>query len=173
MAISLAHQDILETSSSGIILTIDGLKKGLEGNIARAFARRWPEAFEELVYAIPYPLPIGRTALVELDVDSGSPFRYILVASTLHHLGVLSDETKKSVMRSALSEAIGLATRRGCTTLATPVLTGGWRISFQEALSNMLSVAGNLTNRSSSLELLICIRDAKEMDEAQKLLMHK
>ncbi len=59
MPICLVYGDVFDAVADGLLLTIDGAKKGMEGNVARAYARRWPDAFEEIEYEIPYPLPLA------------------------------------------------------------------------------------------------------------------
>lgn len=39
MAIELINGDLLEVKADAVLLTIDGSKPGMEGNIARQFAR--------------------------------------------------------------------------------------------------------------------------------------
>ena len=58
MTMSVVNRNILDSSAEAIILTIDGAKKGMEGNIARAFAKKYPNAWELLEYEITYPIPI-------------------------------------------------------------------------------------------------------------------
>ena len=107
MAVQILKGNALDARADALVLTIDGARRGMEGNIARAFARRWPEVFEEIEEQIHYPVPLGRT--VAINPESDCPFRTILLASTLHHLDVLSDKQKSSIIASALSGAINLA----------------------------------------------------------------
>jgi len=164
MPICLVHGDVLDAVADGLLLTIDGAKKGMEGSVARAYARRWPDAFEEIEYEIPSPLPLGRT--VATHPESESPFPLVLIASTLNHIDVLTDLQKSGIVRSALHDAIVIAQRRGVRRLATPVMTGGWRLPFAAALDAMFAVAMSLTQVDSSFTLEIHIRDPHDMKSA-------
>ena len=52
-ALELISGDLLEVKSDAVLLTIDGVKPGMEGNIARQFARRFPEDWQYLQRDIP------------------------------------------------------------------------------------------------------------------------
>jgi O-acetyl-ADP-ribose deacetylase (regulator of RNase III) len=153
----LIHGDILDATADGLILTIDGAHKGMEGNLARAYARRWPDAYEEVAYEIPYPLALGRT--IAAFPDAENPFRLVLVASTLHHADILDEGQKAAVVSNALREAIALAQRHRVQRLATAVMSGGWRLPFISALNVMLTVARPLSMQKLGMKLEIYIRD--------------
>ncbi|MES9831906.1 MAG: hypothetical protein ABW139_06645 [Candidatus Thiodiazotropha sp. DIVDIV] len=48
MSIELIHGNLLQGSDDAIILANNGAAKGLEGNIARRFAQKYPDAWEEI-----------------------------------------------------------------------------------------------------------------------------
>lgn len=137
MALELVTGNVLDARADALLLTIDGAKRGMEGNIARQFARRWPDDWEDMQRDVRYPVPIGRTVAVPWDGDC--PWRLILFASTLHHLDVLDDRQKRSVIRTSLTEALQLCVRHHATTLAMALLQGGWRLSAENALQEMRS----------------------------------
>ena len=143
MALELVSGDVLDVHTDAVLLTIDGRKPGMEGNIARQFARRFPEDWLYLQRDVRYPVPIGRSVIVPWDGDC--PWSHILFASTLHHLDVLEEYEKLRVIRLALTEALQLCVRHGISSLSTAVLQGGWRLSPEAALSEMES-----TYRSAS-----------------------
>lgn len=152
MKFELITGDVFDTQADALLLTIDGTKRGMEGNIARQFARRWPDDWEDMQRDVRYPVPIGRTVAVPWDGDC--PWRLILFASTLHHLDVLDDRQKRSVIRTSLTEALQLCVRHQATKLATLLLQGGWRLSAEDALREMRStyhVAG-----CPQVRLLVC-----------------
>lgn len=171
MGIRIQLGNVLDAHADALLLTIDGARKGLEGNIARAFDHRWPDAFEEVVEQIAYPLPLGRAVLTRAETDC--PFQAVLFASTLHHLDVFSEGEKARVTAMALQEAIGLARRYGLRSLASVVLTGGWRLPFAAALGTMLSTASFLTHGEAALELLICVRSEAEYASAMAVAGNK
>ncbi len=134
--LELIQGDVLSSGADAVILTIDGAKRGMEGNIARAFARRWPDAWMEIEDEIKYPIPLGRTVAMRPENDSG--FSVVLIASTLHHLDALTDDRKAGIVRSALSEAIQLAMRHRVRRVAVATMTGGWRLELPLALEAMM-----------------------------------
>lgn len=142
MNIQFINNNIFSGKEQAIILTIDGLAQGMEGNIARAFARLYPECWEELNFDIEYPIPLGQSRLYEIDKDlaedENSPYRYVLLASTLHHLETLDNQQKIQVISQALTSALSLATQKSIKQLATAVLSGGWRLPEMDALHAMV-----------------------------------
>ncbi len=48
MSIQLIHHSIFTGQEKAVLLTVDGAANGMEGNIARTFARLYPECWEEL-----------------------------------------------------------------------------------------------------------------------------
>ncbi len=135
MVFEVITGDVLDINANALLLTIDGAKAGMEGNIARQFARRWPDDWQVIQRDVRYPIPIGRTVAVPWEGDC--PWRLILFASTLHHVDVLDDQQKRSVIRSALTEALRHCARLQVGSLAMAVMRGGWRMSDVEALQQM------------------------------------
>lgn len=135
MGLEVIHGDVLNSSAEALLLTIDGTKQGMEGNIARQFAKLFPEDWTYLLRDIKYPVPIGRTVAVLWDGDC--QWKYLLFASTLHHVDTLDDGQKLGVIRSALAEALQLCVRLQIRSLATAVMQGGWRLSAEDALLEM------------------------------------
>ncbi len=164
MSIQLLQGDVLGAATDGLILTIDGARRGLEGNIARAFARRWPDDFTEIEDQIRYPVPLGRAVVTRPDLDC--PFKAVYVASTLHHLEVLTDVQKAGIIASALGEAVQLALRHRMRSLASAVMTGGWRLPFDAALGAMLDCLRSLAPPEAPLRLAIYVLDEGELRSA-------
>jgi O-acetyl-ADP-ribose deacetylase (regulator of RNase III) len=140
MAVQILQGNALDARADALVLTIDGARRGMEGNIARAFARRWPDAFEEIEEQIRYPIPLGRT--VATHPESDCPFRTVLFASTLHHLDVLTDTQKSAIIASALTEAVNLALKHRCRSVATAVMSGGWRLALRYCVERHAKRAG-------------------------------
>jgi predicted adenylyl cyclase CyaB len=136
MPIDICVGNVLDTDADAILLTIDGARKGMGGNLALAFARRWPDAFMEIEDQIQYPVPLGRTILVRPKSDC--PFEYVLVATTLHHLDILDEVAKLATIRCALLEMVRLAQRHKIRRIACTTMTGGWRLANRTALTCML-----------------------------------
>ena len=127
MGLRIIHGNVLDAKADALIITIDGAKKGMEGNIARAFARRWPELWAEIEDEVPYPLPLGE--VFDYEPSSECPFRILLTASTLNHMDSLTESAKKGIVRTALDNAITAASDYGMKSIATAIMTGGWRLS--------------------------------------------
>ena len=156
MSLELICGNALEAEADALILTIDGTAKGLYGSIGQAFQRRWPRDFDGLVRKIEYPLSIGRAQVVPIDGDC--PFRLVIAASTLHHVSVLSMTEKLRVVQQALLASLQLAHRHRAATLATGLLSGGWRLAAREALQAM-KIGYERFERRDQVRLLLCVRD--------------
>ena len=155
---------MLDAPAEALLLTIDGARRGLEGNISRAFARRWPEDLAEIEDQIRYPVPLGRTVPTRPDLDC--PFKTVYVASTLHHLEVLTDAQKAGIVASALGEAVQMAMRHRMRTLASAVMTGGWRLPFDAALGAPLGCLGGLARPDAPLTFAIYVLGESELRSA-------
>lgn len=127
--------DILDAPADALLLTIDGARRGMEGNLARQFEKRWPEDWQDMQRDIRYPVPLGRTVAVPWEGDC--PWKCVLLASTLNHLDVLSDSDKRTMVRGAFHEALVHCQRLQIKTLSTTVLRGGWRLSLENAFQPM------------------------------------
>ena len=139
MLLNIIHQNLFEGEEDGIILTVDGAARGMEGNLARAFARIYPDVWEELEYDIEYPIPLGMSRVYEIHPDLDCKNSYCFIASTLNHLDTLADDEKLQVQASALRAVLSLAESRGIKSVATGVLVGGWRLELENALEQMMS----------------------------------
>ena len=104
--LEVLHCDVLDAAADALPLAIDGAAHGMEGNVARQFARRWSAAWEEIAAEIRYPLPLGRVFEVELDSGYAGPFRLVILASTFHHRETLTDRMKLGIVRTAMENAL-------------------------------------------------------------------
>lgn len=144
--------DLLGHRADGIVLTIDGAMRGMEGRTAREFAKRWPEAFAEAEPMIEYPLPLGESQAITLSAEC--PFGAVIIASTLHHLDVLDDAGKGGLVRAAFETCLHEAKRIRCTRIATGLLTGGWRLTPDQALIEMV---GAIRSAHAGVDVDICV----------------
>ena len=156
MPLELVNGDVLAQSTDAVLLTVDGLKRGLEGNVARQFERQWPDDWQLMQRDVHYPIALGRTVAVPWDGDC--PWQLVLFASTLNHLEILSNRQKLEVVRSSLSEALRLCVRHGVRSLASVVLQGGWRLNSDDALQEMR--AAYSMSGCPGVRLLICKNEA-------------
>ena len=169
--LKLLHADVLDTQADALLLTIDGQAPGLRGNVAHAFQRRWPEAYEDFEAQLRFPVPLG--SAVRVDADTDCLWTTILFVATLHHLETLDDHARHEVIRRGLRSALDTAARTGLRTLATAPLKGGWRLGVVEACGTMHAAwLGSALHRSGG-SLLVCCRDGAEyeslVDEHRRL----
>ena len=171
MKIEIFNKNLFESSDEGIILTIDGAAKGMEGNLARNFARLNPEAWEEIEYDIKYPIPLGTSKVFEIHPDIECKNKYCFIASTLNHLDTLTEGEKLKVQSSAFRQALSLAESNQISILATAVMVGGWRLEFEVALDNMLKTYLNAFSISSTVPALrIYIMASSEFQRAVNII---
>ena len=161
MAIRICQQNMFESKAGAIILTVDGARAGIEGNITRQFGRLYPDAWEDLERDILYPIPLGGAKIYPINRDVGCHFSHCIVASTLHHLELMTLQDKLSVVRGALNSSVRLAANRGVRSICTTILSGGWRLTIEHALDEMLTTYFH-ASQSPTVHLLVHIRDAKE-----------
>lgn len=158
--LQLVHANVLDATADALLLTIDGQARGLRGNVAHAFQRRWPEAYEDFEAQLRFPIPLG--SAVRIDAESDSPWQTILFVSTLHHLETLDDTSRHRVILNGLVSALNIAARTGLRTLATTPMKGGWRLKSADAYRTMHGAwLGSALHRSGG-SLLVCCRDLAE-----------
>lgn len=166
MVLEIINENILACNADAILLTIDGSKKGMEGNIARAFARKNPDLWEDMEERVIYPIPLGQAIAFPVDDFFECDNKIIIIASTLHHLGVLTEEQKLHVIKSALYNALILAIKYRATSVSSAVLSGGWRLTPTLALQAMIEVYSRLSASRFGLPILrICILEKNDFDE--------
>lgn len=163
MTMSVVNRNILDSSAEAIILTIDGAKKGMEGNIARAFAKKYPNAWELLEYEITYPIPIGMAKIFNIEDDDDCNQKFCIIASTLHHLDVLEQSSKRNIINSALRYALTQANNHQLKSLCTTIMKGGWRLELEDALVQMITTYSSFANAYiGAPRLEVCIDNVEE-----------
>lgn len=165
MPIELLAGDVLSSDADAVILTIDGARKGMGGNISRQFARRWPEDWEDIERGLRFPIAIGRAVAFAHDGDC--PFKLILIASTLHHVGVVEDAEKLGIIRCAVSDAIHHAAEHRVGSIATAVMTGGWRLAPERAVREMAAMARSLRGLAPALRMKIYLPTAIDLERTR------
>lgn len=138
MHVEIYKGNILDSDAEAIILTVDGMRKGLEGNVSRAFERMYPELWEELQYEFKYPISSGFSKIYSIDPIFECTNKFCILASTLNHIEILDNKQKLKVISSALTSSLALASRNGVTTICSCILSGGWRLELIDALIEML-----------------------------------
>ena len=165
MPVRILRGNVLDASADALILTMDGVRRGMGRTVAHAFARRWPAAFGEIEDQIAYPVPSGRA--VATWPESECPFPTVFMAAMLHHLDVLPDSPKAGVVASALVQALGLAVRHRRYTIATAVMTGGWRLRLARALGTMLEASQFLAREDAAVSLAIHVLGDEAVAQAR------
>lgn len=171
MTLMIDTGDVLEARSDALILSIDGARHGLEGNIARQFGHRYPDAWAEIEASIKWPVPLGRS--VAVDCSGLCPWRLMILASTLHHVDVLGEVEKQAVVRRAVAGAQALASRDGARSIATAVLTGGWRLGVDDAFAAMRDAWMATAGASGGVELRIVVPKSDVAEHLRRKLARR
>ena len=69
------------SDAGAVIVAIDCAQRGMEGNISRAYTRRWSDARMEIEDEIRYPIGLGRTVPTHPENESGVPLVGMLLRS--------------------------------------------------------------------------------------------
>jgi hypothetical protein len=163
--LTVIKADVLSRPADAIILPIDGTftpaaeqYERLLGNVGRQFLRAFPGAdlLEEIEAQVDLPLALGKAASV--DLGSGS-FRLAILVSTLHHTDHLDQNAKRAVARESFSAALRVARQKGATSVATPILQGGWRLPVLVAFASMLQ--SEEVVRRPELQIEVAVPDAQ------------
>lgn len=174
MSIQVLHKNILESKDDAIVLTVDGVARGMEGNITRAFEQQYPEVWEEIEYDIPYPIPLGTVVMLDVHKDLLCAYKSVIIASTLHHIDVLSDIQKTRVISSALGHAVALSAQRGYRSIAATILAGGWRLNNLIAFTAMLNQYSRISaiNPAAPMLKIYMLDSATFAEVEQHLITH-
>ena len=176
MPLILELGDVLDAQTEAILLTVDGSarnkkdparpvrggKEILGGNISNQFAKRWPDDWEDMQPDIPFPIPIGHSVGIQWDGDC--PWRLVVLASTLHHVGERTDAEKLATIRSALIEALTTAIRHNAKSLVTVALTGGWRLPLADAVDEMFAAYRQGGHAARQLNLVLRTTSQDELE---------
>lgn len=169
MPLRVLQADLFSVKSEALLLTIDGARRSLEGNLARQFARLYPDDWEDVEAQARYPLPLGHAMCVRTHVDC--PWRAVVVASTLHHLDVLADSEKVLVVRRAFADSIALCARHGLGSMASAIMRGGWRLPLQDAIAAMADGWLSSSVVARQLDVTVCCTSAEEAKLANDVLL--
>lgn len=139
MKVETVFGNILDVRGDTLALPVDGQAPGLEGRIARQFMSRvGVEKMHEL-YAPPPYYPFNGEAYWSSGIPHDQThFRWICCLGVLSHA---PDANHKGYVRSALGQMLdmsGMDPEMG-KNIVCPVLTGGHRIKYIDAVYLMLS----------------------------------
>lgn len=167
MTINILHGNVLDAETDAIILTVDGAAKGMEGNLSRQFALCWSEAWREIQDEIRYPIPLGK--VLDFEPVAGCSFQYVLLASTLHHLGAVGNAARQGIIRSAIEKSLKIAHEYKIKTIATPVMAGGWRLTLQDAFLSMIDGYEFARQNGVDVDLDVYVIKSDEYESIQAL----
>lgn len=176
MPLILELGNVLDAQTDAVLLTVDGMARNkpdperpirggreiLGGNVANQFAKRWPEDWADMHLDLPFPIPIGRSVGVRWDGEF--PWQLVILASTLHHIGVSGDVEKLAVIRAAFAEALLIAQRHHVKSLATVALTGGWRLLLPDAVNAMFAAYRQAGQAAQQIRLVLRVLSQDEFD---------
>ena len=168
MLIDLYKGDILDVKADTLVLPVDGSGPGLEGNIARQLMKQvGMEHMHEMYSPPPYYPFNGDCYWSSLESFDETHFDHICCLGFLSHL---PGPDAKSYMVSAFSRMLGEAGMDPGfgVTLACPVLTGGYRVSYVDAVYAMLGEIDQTEGDASVIT--IAERDPKKFDTLQSII---
>ncbi|VAW81837.1 hypothetical protein MNBD_GAMMA12-1999 [hydrothermal vent metagenome] len=168
--IEILQGNLLDSTADAIVLTIDGAAIGMEGNLARLFSRQCPDAWEDLEFEITYPIQLGNVKGFRIDEELDCNNKLIYIASTLHHIETLTDGQKINVIENAIHNIVNLSVRNRVKSIATAILSGGWRLSTTDALGSMIETYIRSSRSTSNPPVLYIY--VLNQDEFEKIGLH-
>ena len=168
MFIDLHQGDILDVKADTLVLPVDGSAPGLEGSIARQLMKQvGVEHMHEMYSPPPYYPFNGDCYWSSLECFDETHFSHICCLGFLGHTpGTNSKGYMVSALSRMLSEA-GMGPEFGYT-LACPVLTGGYRVSYVDAVYAMLGEIDRAEGGASVIT--IAERDPKKFETLQGII---
>ena len=167
MAMNIIQGNVLNAKANAIILTVDGAAKGMEGNLSRQFALRWPEAWQEIQDEIRYPISLGK--VLDFEPVSKCSFRFVFLAATLHHRGVINNANRQGIIQSATEKSLNIAADFKINTIATSVMLGGWRLNLQDAFLSMVDGYESARQKGVDVNLDVYVIEPNDCESIQVL----
>ena len=160
MNLKLINSNIFSGNEESIILTIDGSRKGMEGNLTREFANNFPEKWKEIESTINYPLSLGKIfPFVSLD---DFKYKYILIASTLNHTESLEIRSLETVIMNSLSNCLEFISGKKVKSVSCVLMKGGWRLNPLNAFLAMSNAIEKNMNILDDLDINIYFNNEEE-----------
>jgi O-acetyl-ADP-ribose deacetylase (regulator of RNase III) len=161
MELNIINADLFTNSSEAIILNIDGETKGegKGGKMARKFQGLYPELWNKADELIPIPLAYGDIFVYR--PQDHVQYKAVIISSFLNHTKDLSQKEREDVAYTAVKNALQYCVKHNIKSLATPLMTGGWRIPTINAFVAMSHALEKISN-DADLNLMIYILDEKE-----------
>lgn len=168
MLIELYKGDLLDVKADTVVLPVNGTAPGLEGNVARQLMRQVGVENMHEMYAPPPYYPFnGDCYWSSLEFFPGTHFNRICCLGFLSHE---PEASAKGYMVSAFSRMLGEAGMDPDfgVTLACPVLTGGYRMNYVDAVSAMLEEINRAQGGATCIT--IAERDPEKFDTLQRIV---
>tara|TARA_R110002126_G_scaffold69943_1_gene176421 strand:+ start:89 stop:607 length:519 start_codon:yes stop_codon:yes gene_type:complete len=159
MKIHAVRGNILDIEADTLVLPVDGSAPGLEGSVARQFMKR--VGVEEMyeLYAPPPHYPFNGSCYWSSSVPPGKVhFKHICVLGMLSHEQGVNHEGYIASAFGAMFQHAGCDPDYG-EVIASPVLRGGTRMNYVDAVYLMLKVYHENYHRHSSVTLLVVEND--------------
>jgi len=159
--IRLVLGDVLTAKTDALLVAMDGDAEGMEGNIGRQLQRKiGEEAWEDLMAQLIFPMGAGTAQIAEFEGVAEVQFKFAVFAAAFLHA---TNEGASSTLKASLDQSLKRARGAGARSIATAVLTGGWRVNKERAIAHLVDVSD-----SCGLEVEVYSR-AKEYAETQSL----
>lgn len=136
MPLKIHNSDIFSQKSGLIILPIDGISPNHEGTLGRNFIKLFPESWKSVSQKVNYPIPLGKIFCCECkEPDS---FEFVALASMLNHTSSNAPSSYKSIVYEITKQTVSYTINNKIARVATPILSGGWRLNIDEAFLAMI-----------------------------------
>ncbi len=147
-------------NSYSIVLTIDGIKKGLLGNLTRQFSLKYPDFWKEIESSIQFPLPLSDVFLFNSNYEYSN--KVVLVVATLNHLQNLDASSIESVCYNAYCKILDLLIRKKIDSVALTLLIGGGRLNSLNAFVLLSNALETRMDKIFKLDINLYFNDKNE-----------
>lgn len=166
MELRIINQNILYSESEAIIFPIDGSRKGLEGNIAREYSKLHSKEWKIIEDSVNYPLGLGNVSTVQLNETN---HKIVILASILNHIETIDTKTYERVVYNSFRDSLLEAKKHHIKTIATPLLSGGWRLDPLRAFVVMSNTLEFTLKSDDKILVYLCIKDKNMFNKISSL----
>jgi len=170
MKLKISNESLFDRTSDAIILTIEGVAKGLAGKAARMFGELYPEIWQFVESQVEYPVKAG--SCVSISIPSGTPFKVVFLAATLTHLPDILNASQKALALRAFNLAIRDATVLGLKTIRCSLPIGGWRIDPLNAFMILSQILEKNYSSTKGMELQLCVLEEDVFESVRRFAIN-
>jgi len=157
------QNDLFESDSPAIILPYDGMNRRFEGNLISAF-RKLYEDCEEIERKVETGPQVALGKINPIAIEDFRSFQYLVLVSTHGHLAEDADiHSSKSFVSSAVARSLEWALHNQLPSVASAVMSGGWRLRFVDAIYAMIAGVERI---KGDVTLLICVPEEEDYEDA-------